>query len=101
MVMGVDPEGKAIKDIWKQMTPLLGRDNLSSEDRIRLIMIYLLTQPTLNEADRNSMLDHAKLSQTDLESLRRLMLLCGVKGYTFSILFNIIALGYKCDGSKN
>lgn len=79
MVMGVDPEGKVVKDIWKQMTPLLGRDNLSSEDRVRLIMIYLLTQPTLNEADRKSMLDHAKLSPSDLESLRRLMLLCGVK----------------------
>ena len=78
MVMGVDPEGKPIKDIWKQMTPLLGRENLSSEDRVRLIMIYLLTQSSLNDADRKSMLDHANLISNDMESLRRLMLLCGV-----------------------
>ena len=78
MVTGVDPEGKPTKDIWKQMIPLLGRDNLSSEERARLIMIFLLTQPALNESDRKSMLDHAKLNQSDLESLRRLMLICGV-----------------------
>lgn len=78
MVMGVDPEGKPVKDIWKQITPLLSRDNLSSEDRVRLLMIYLLTQPALSEADRKSMLEHAKLISSDLESLRRLMLLCGV-----------------------
>lgn len=78
MVMGVDPEGKPVKDIWKQMTPLLGRENLSSEDRVRLIMIYLLTQSALNEADRKSMLDHANLSSNEMESLRRLMMLCGV-----------------------
>jgi len=79
MVMGVDPEGKVVKDMWKQMTPLLSRDNLSSEDRLRLILIYLLTQPGLNESDRKSMLEHSKLTSSDLESLRRLMLLCGVK----------------------
>ena len=78
MVTGVDPEGKPTKDIWKQMIPLLGRDNLSSEERARLIMIFLLTQPALNESDRKSMLDHAKLNPSDLESLRRLMLICGV-----------------------
>ncbi len=77
--MGVDPEGKPAKDLWKQLTPLLGRDNLSSEDRVRLIMIYLLTQPALSDSDRKSMLDHAKLDPADMESLRRLMLLGGVK----------------------
>lgn len=97
MAMGVDPEGKAVKDLWKQMTPLLGRDNLSSEDRVRLIMIYLLTQPTLNEADRISILDHAKLSPTDLESLRRLMLLCGVLKKRVSYIIYTF-LGYKCHG---
>ena len=85
MVMGVDPEGKPVKDIWKQMTSLLGRENLSSEDRARLIMIYLLTQPNLNDADRKSMLDHAKLTSSDLESVRRLMLLCGVIKFKFII----------------
>lgn len=79
MVMGVDPEGKPVKDIWKNLTPLLARENLSSEDRVRLIMIYLLTQPALNESDRKSMLDHSKLNPNDMESLRRLMLLCGVQ----------------------
>lgn len=88
MVMGVDPEGKPIKDIWKQLVPLLNRDNLNSQDRVRLIMIYLLTQPPLNDADRRSMLDHAKLDSTDMESLRRLMLLCGVIiYYCFSFSF--------------
>ena len=78
MATGVDPEGKTAKDIWKQMVPLLGRDNLTSEDRVRLIMIYLLTQPALNDSDRKSMLDHAKLNSTDMESLRRLMFISGV-----------------------
>lgn len=90
--MGVDPEGKPVKDIWKQMTSLLGRDNLSSEDRSRLIMIYLLTQPTLNEADRKSMLDHAKLSPSDLESLRRLMLKCGVSLQLFIISVSLFRI---------
>lgn len=104
MVMGVDPEGKPVKDIWKQMVPLLSRDNLSSEDRVRLIMIYLLTQPNLNDADRKSMLDHAKLSSSDLESLRRLMLLCGVNNNNYVIahfLLIISYLGFKCDGAQN
>ena len=79
MVTGVDTEGKVVsKDIWKQMTSLLNRDNLSSEDRVRLIMLYLLTQSALSESDRKSMLDHAKIDSNDLEALRRLMLLCGV-----------------------
>ena len=78
MVMGVDPEGKTVKDVWQQLVDLLRRDNLDSSDRVRLIMIYLLTQPALSEADRKSMLDHAKLSADDLESLRKLMLISGV-----------------------
>lgn len=98
MVMGVDPEGKPVKDIWKQMTPLLSRENLSSEDRVRLIMIYLLTQPNLNDADRKSMLDHANLSPSYLESLRRLMLLCGVNIQLKSPSFKIQFLGFKCYG---
>ena len=98
--MGVDPEGKPIKDIWKQMTSLLGRENLSSEDRVRLIMIYLLTQSSLNDSDRKSMLDHANLSSNDMESLRRLILLCGVIFNIFKPNFYIVLfiVGYKCHG---
>lgn len=81
MVTGLDPEGKPIKDSWKQIASLLGRENLSSEDRVRLIMIYLLTQSALKDSDRKSMLDHTNLNSNDLESLRRLMLLCGVHFY--------------------
>lgn len=78
MVTGVDPEGKSVKDVWQQLVGLLRRDNLDSTDRVRLIMLYLLTQPALSEADRKAMLDHAKLSSDDLESLRKLMLISGV-----------------------
>ena len=105
MVTGVDPEGKPVsKDIWKQMTALLSRDNLSSEDRVRLIMIYLLTQTALSDSDRKSMLDHAKIDSNDLESLRRLMLLCGVRilnACRFDYYLFIFFKGYQRDGSQN
>lgn len=80
MVMGVDADGRAVKDIWRQMAPLLDRENLTSRDKARLIMLFLLSQSgTLSDADRRSMLDHAKLENADLEALRRLMMLCGVQ----------------------
>ncbi len=79
MVMGVDPEGKPVKDVWRSLITSLGREVLDSRDRLRLVLLYLLTQPPLNETDRKSLLDHAKLIPEDLDSLRKMMLLGGVR----------------------
>ncbi len=81
LVMGVDAEGKSVvvKDSWRSLQALLGRDALDSRDRLRLCLIYLLTQPALSEADRKSLLDQARLEPEDLDSLRKMMLLSGVR----------------------
>ena len=74
----MDSDGNLAKDMWKQTAPLLDRDNLSSSDKARLIMLYLLTQPKMSDTDRRSMLDHAKLNPKDMESVKQLMNMTGV-----------------------
>ncbi len=76
--MGYDCNGQLIDNIFQSLAPLLDRSNLSSTDKMRLIMLYNLTQPPMKDSDNRSMLDHAKLNTEDLDSLRQLMSMINV-----------------------
>ncbi len=91
MVMGYDGDGQPAVNLFQSLAPLLDRSNLTSSDKIRLIMLYNLTQPAMKDADSRSMRDHAKLDSNDLESLRQLSNLVNVLLFS-SFLFLLLRI---------
>lgn len=72
MATGLDADGEKVENIWGEMAPLLDQTGLSSKDKARLVMIYLLTQPNLSDQDKRSLFDHAKLGKEEMEAVRLL-----------------------------
>jgi len=75
MAVGLDAEGEEVEEVWSDVAPLLALPQLTSQDKCRLVMIYLLTQADLSDDDRKALLEHAKLSKDDMDGLRQLSFL--------------------------
>ena len=79
MATGFDGEGKVIKDAWRQVMLLLeSKTSMSSLEKVRLLMIFFLTQSKLDDAERRRLLDQANLEPGDYDALTRLMHICNV-----------------------
>lgn len=75
MAVGLDAEGEEVEEVWSDLAPLLALPQLTSQDKCRLVMLYLLTQADLSDDDRKALLEHAKLGKEDLDGLRQLSFL--------------------------
>lgn len=75
MAIGTDPDGEKVANVWAMMTPLFAIPAVTSAERARLVMLYMLTQPPLSEAEKKALFEHAKLGTDELESVRQLAIL--------------------------
>ena len=71
LVTGETAEGEKPKDLWNRLGSLLGRSNLDSTDRARLVLLFLLSatgaSTISNPADRASLIsEHARLESPQL-----------------------------------
>ncbi|OWY93552.1 Syntaxin-binding protein [Phytophthora megakarya] len=76
LATGVDSSGKKLKHttIAKQLEDLFKDPKLAEKDRFRVAAVFALTQDTMKEAERNKVMQAAKLSkkhETILENMRR------------------------------
>jgi len=75
MATGEDAEGKEVKaiNILKEMPSILENPNRVVEDKIRLLMLYIISQEGIKETDRKRLLELANLkSETEIVNLRYL-----------------------------
>jgi len=65
MATGEDSDGKTVKNLMSNVAPLLSDPSVDTTDKLRLIMLYIISQEGIKDADRRRVMDLAKISFED------------------------------------
>ncbi|GMT01255.1 hypothetical protein PENTCL1PPCAC_23429, partial [Pristionchus entomophagus] len=69
LAMQQDAEGERVKDAMKLMVPLLIDPAVRQEDRMRLILLYILTKNGITDENLNKLLQHANIPMAEKETI--------------------------------
>ncbi|KAK9472996.1 Sec1-like protein, partial [Dipodascopsis tothii] len=69
---GLNDEGKPPREVLSLLVPLLDDPQVSPQERVRLIALYVIYRNGLIEADFVKLCQHAKVSRADMQALRNL-----------------------------
>jgi syntaxin-binding protein 1 len=72
LAMGVDSQGEKIKDPMKIIVPLLLDNDVKVEDKLRLIMLFLLNKNGITEENLQKLLGHAMIPDDNKQSILNL-----------------------------
>jgi len=75
MSTGEDAEGNPVKNVISGMPPILTDENISKLDKLRLLMLYIISQEGIKDGDRKRLMDLAKVTpdeQSCISNLRYL-----------------------------
>uniref|UniRef100_A0A7S4K4B5 Uncharacterized protein n=1 Tax=Guillardia theta TaxID=55529 RepID=A0A7S4K4B5_GUITH len=64
MATGADAQGKALKTVQQSVMNVLQDEHISEKDKLRLILIYVISQEGLSEADVDKLVSSAHLQNT-------------------------------------
>jgi syntaxin-binding protein 1 len=62
MATGEDAEHKSVKNVISRLPPILSDANVSKEDKMRLLIIYIISQEGIKDQDRKRLMELAKIS---------------------------------------
>ncbi|CAI4232655.1 unnamed protein product [Auanema sp. JU1783] len=65
----LDVEGERVKDAMKLMVPLLIDPAVRTEDRLRLIILYILSKNGITDENLNKLMQHANISMADKDTI--------------------------------
>lgn len=65
MATGEDADHKAVKNVISRLPTILSDASVSREDKIRLLIIYIISQEGIKDQDRKRLMELAKISVTD------------------------------------
>jgi len=72
MGTGEDAEGAPVKNILSRIPSVLQDESISVQDKMRLLMLYVISQEGVKDGDRKRLFDLAKLSHRDQNIINNL-----------------------------
>ncbi|ORY04742.1 Sec1-like protein [Basidiobolus meristosporus CBS 931.73] len=72
MATGTNAQGEAVRNIMVDMVPILSSAEIIPNDKLRLILLYMITYGNVKSEDLRRLRMHAKLSDRDAEAMENL-----------------------------